>query len=107
MAYVERLADAPRGTREFRPTAPAVLATGGVGAGSVPAAPWSLRPLTEGIRTREDRYTVLTGDTLTGALGLARGARQDSRWSSGGRLYAVSFPPLLPDEHTCRDLDVR
>ncbi|MDQ0604653.1 hypothetical protein QF037_008998 [Streptomyces canus] len=107
LEYVERLPDAPRGAREFRPTALAVLATSGVSAGSASATPWPLRPLSEGTWTREGRCTVLTGQALTQAQHLARDARQDSRWTSGGSLYAVSFRPLLPDEHTCRDLDVR
>lgn len=101
------LPDTPRGAREFRPTALAVLATGGVSAGSTPATPWPLHPLGEGTWTREGRCTVLTGDALTQARRLARNARQDSRWTSGGTLYAVSFRPLLPDEHTCQDLDAR
>ncbi|MFJ2237962.1 hypothetical protein [Streptomyces sp. NPDC087859] len=107
LEYVDRLPDAPRGAREFRPTAPAVLATSGVSAGSASVTPWPLRPLSDGTWTREGRCTVLTDEALTQVQRLARDARQDSRWTSGGSLYAVSFRPLLPDGHTCRDLDVR
>lgn len=104
--YVERLPEAPQGAHEFRPTALAVLATSGVGEG-LAAEPWPLHPLAEGVRTSEGRCTVVTGDELTTAARLAANARQETLWSSGDTLYAVSFRPLLPDEHTCEDIDTR
>ncbi|WP_329342994.1 hypothetical protein OG866_41885 [Streptomyces sp. NBC_00663] len=104
LSYVEHLPQPPRGAREFRPTALAVLATSGVSAGSTPAVTWPLRPLAEGTLTPQGRCTILTGDALSQALRLARTARQDTRWTSGDTLYAVSFRPLLPDEHACQDL---
>lgn len=101
--YVQRLPRAPRGAREFRPAAVAVLATGGVSDG--PTTAWPLHPLSEGVRTYEGMCTVVTGDALAAVTRLTANARQETRWSSGGSLYAVSFRPLLPDEHTCADLD--
>jgi hypothetical protein len=102
--YVQRLPRAPRGTREFQPTALAVLATGGVSDG--PTTAWPLHPLTEGVRTYEGMCTVVTGDELATVTRLAADAQQQTRWSSGGSLYTVSFRPLLPDERTCADIDV-
>jgi hypothetical protein len=49
----------------------------------------------------------VTGHQLVEATRLATNAEQQTRWSNGGKLYAVSFRPLLPDEHTCADLDLR
>jgi hypothetical protein len=105
--YVKRLPSAPREAHEFQPTALAVLATSGVSKGSTAAVPWPMRPLAEGIRTRQGMCTLVTGGELTEAMRLAASAEQQTRWSSGGKLYAVSFRPLLPDEHTCGDVDFR
>ncbi|MGW7081998.1 hypothetical protein ACWGH2_00645 [Streptomyces sp. NPDC054871] len=88
----------PPGAAAYRPAALAILATGGVGADDATARPWPLRPIA-------GRCEVVTGEDLVRARQLALGARQNTRWSSGGTLYAVAFRPLLPDEHTCRDLD--
>jgi hypothetical protein len=105
--YVEQLPSAPRTAHEFQPTALAVLATGGVSEGQTAAVPWPLHTLAEGTRTSEGRCTVVTGDELVEAARLAVGAEQRTRWNSDGELYAVSFRPLLPDEHTCGDIDIR
>ncbi|HEX6355093.1 hypothetical protein [Actinophytocola sp.] len=105
VAYVERLPGVPDGARVFQPTTLAVLATGGVSEGPTAAVPWPLRPLGDGTRTREGMCTLVTGDALTDVSRLAANASQETRWSSGGKLYAVSFRPLLPDEHTCQDVD--
>ena len=106
-AYVEGLPGAPRGASEFQPTALAVLATAGVSDGPAAAVPWPLHLLAEGTRTTQGRCTVVTGDALIEAARLAASAEQETRWSSGGSLYAVSFRPLLPDEHSCGDIDIR
>lgn len=103
--FFDQLPSAPPTAGEFQPTALAVLARGGVAEG--PTLPWPLHPLAEGTRTTEGMCTVVTGDALTEVMRLAASAAQDTRWTSGGTLYAVSFRPLLPDEHTCGDLDRR
>jgi hypothetical protein len=103
--YVEQLPTASPTAQELQPTALAVLATGGVAEG--PTLPWPRHSLAEGTRTTEGMCTVVTGGALAEVMRLAASAAQQTRWSSGGNLYAVSFRPLLPDEHTCGDIDTR
>lgn len=50
----------------------------------------------------------MNGDDLADVKRLAQGTRQeDSRWSSASKTFAVSFRPLLPDEHSCKDINQR
>ncbi|MEJ3743314.1 hypothetical protein WEI85_08515 [Actinomycetes bacterium KLBMP 9797] len=107
LRYLKQLPRTPPGARDFPTTALAVLATPGVSAGPAAATPWPLHPLADGIRTTEGRCVIVTGAALAGAMRLARTAQQRTRWSSGDQLYAVSFRPLLPDEHRCADIDIR
>jgi hypothetical protein len=97
--FVRALPAAPADAAPYRPSAIAILATGGVGSDPAPR-PWPLGPLDQGIRTRQGLCTVVP------EAGPIEGVRQeDSRWSSGGRVFAVVARPLLPDEHACPDID--
>ena len=40
-------------------------------------------------------------------LAAARSANDGDAWEAAGATYTVAFRPLLPDEHTCADLDGR
>ncbi len=106
LEFARSLPRPPESTSEYRPTELAVLATGGVADGG--AQPWPLFPLELGAPTGNGTCTVVKGDELTAVLRLAQDIRQeDSRWTSAGKTFAVSFRPLLPDEHSCADLDRR
>jgi hypothetical protein len=106
--FVRSLPRPPNATTAYRPTGLTVLATGGVDQGNIQPQPWPLRPLDQGTRTQEGLCAVVNGDDLAQVLRLAQGKRQeDSRWSSVGKTFAVSFRPLLPDEHSCQDIDQR
>jgi hypothetical protein len=97
--FVRALPAAPADAAANRPSAIAVLATGGVGTDGA-ARPWPSGPLNQGIRTRQGLCTVVR------EAGLIEGVRQEeSRWGSGGRVFAVVGHPLLPEEHACPDID--
>ncbi|WP_433271578.1 hypothetical protein ACQPZF_12765 [Actinosynnema sp. CS-041913] len=107
LAFARSLPAPPESATGYQPTSLAVLATGGVGQ-DAPAEPWPSGPLERGTSTGEGLCTVVSGDDLAVVLRLAQGRRQeDSRWTSGGSTFVVSFRPLLPDERTCEDLDRR
>ncbi|NGN66954.1 hypothetical protein G5C51_23985 [Streptomyces sp. A7024] len=104
--FLAGLPQPPRDTAPYRPAALAVLATGGVDAGTRTPRPWPLRPpLAEGVRTRDGQCRVLRGPAAAEAGRLAAGARRDTRWSGGELTYAVAFRPLYPEEKRCADLD--
>ncbi|PRX04744.1 UNVERIFIED_ORG: hypothetical protein CLV66_1067 [Actinomadura viridilutea] len=92
-------------SRPYRPARVAVLA-GRVGAdtGAHGVRAWPLAPLGRGERAAGRLCTVLTGRDAATAARLAAQNRFDTAWRSDGRLYAVRFRPLLPDEETCADL---
>lgn len=95
--FVQALPAAPADAAAYRPAAIAMLAVGGVGTASA-ARPSA--PLDQGIRTDQGRCAVVRD------AGPIQGVRQEqSRWSSGGRVYAVLGRPLLPEEHDCPDID--
>jgi hypothetical protein len=48
---------------------------------------------------------VLTGGDVTTAVQAERTAREGDAWESAGATYTVTFRPLLPDEHTCEDVN--
>jgi hypothetical protein len=48
---------------------------------------------------------VLGGSDAAAVLEAARTAREGDAWESAGATYSVVFRPLLPDEHTCEDVD--
>ena len=48
---------------------------------------------------------VLKGSDATTALDAARSAREGDAWESAGARYTVTFRPLLPDEHTCENVN--
>jgi hypothetical protein len=97
--FVRALPAAPANAAAYRPSAITVLATGGVGSEPAPR-PWPSSPLDQGTRTRQGWCAVAP------EAGPIEGVRQEeSRWSSGGRLYAVVGRPLLPDEHACPEID--
>jgi len=47
------------------------------------------------------RCGVLSGTDLAAVLPLAQQANELTPWTSGGERYALTFRPLLPDEHGC------
>lgn len=97
--FVQALPAAPAAAAAYRPAAIAMLAVGGVGTDSA-ARPWPSAPLDQGIRTDQGRCAVVRD------AGPIQGVRQEqSRWSSGGRVYTVLGRPLLPEEHDCPDID--
>jgi hypothetical protein len=97
--FVRALPAAPADAAAYRPSAIALLATAGVGADPAPR-PWPSGRLDQGIRTRQGLCTVAPE---AGPIVAVR--QEDSRWSSGGRVFAVVGRPLLPEEHTCPDID--
>ncbi|BCJ47048.1 hypothetical protein GCM10010168_34320 [Actinoplanes ianthinogenes] len=93
--FVRTLPETPADAIAYRPVAVAVLATGGVGSeGTV--RPWPLEPLERGTRTEAGLCTVTTT-----AVPFAGTPQEESRWSSGGKVYAVVGRPLLPAEPGC------
>jgi len=98
--FVRALPAAPADAAAYRPSAIALLATGGVGSDAA-VRPWPSGRLDQGVRTRQGLCTV------AGEAGPIEGVRQEeSRWSSGGRVFAVVGRPLLPEEHGCPDVDL-
>jgi hypothetical protein len=96
---LDQVADS--GSAPYSPTSVAVIAiTGGGGAASA----WPLGPLGAGASLDGAFCTVLTGEKSTRALELVTGS-PGTAWTSGGRVYAVSVRPLLPDESSCADLE--
>lgn len=62
-----------------------------------PEQPWPLTDLaTAGEPYSTGRCQIVSGTDLPKA--------QDTLWRSGNQLYRVMLRPLLPHEHTCRDL---
>ncbi|HEX6683904.1 MAG TPA: hypothetical protein VF062_13965 [Candidatus Limnocylindrales bacterium] len=103
--FVAGLPATPGTAGGYRPSALAVLATGGVDDGGKAPRPWPMHPLNTGTRTREGQCVVVTGAELDRALDLGKDlVAKDSRWSSDAKTFAVSFRPLLPDERHCADL---
>jgi hypothetical protein len=47
---------------------------------------------------------TVTGPELDKVLAAAKKANQNTPWTSGGKKYALTFRPLLPDETGCADL---
>jgi hypothetical protein len=48
---------------------------------------------------------VVTGDQAAAVLAAAAKANSLTPWTSGGKTWRVGLRPLLPDEHTCADLN--
>ena len=48
---------------------------------------------------------VVTGDAAKAVLAAAAKANSLTPWTSGGKTWRVFLRPLLPDEHTCADLN--
>jgi hypothetical protein len=47
----------------------------------------------------------VTGDEAKAVLAAAAKANSLTPWTSGGKTWRVGLRPLLPDEHTCADLN--
>ncbi|MFG1998966.1 hypothetical protein ACGFNU_07460 [Spirillospora sp. NPDC048911] len=62
--------------------------------------PWPLAPLGQGEQAAGGVCKVMsTPDSAT-----ARKLVPDTYWQSQGKTYSVRVRPLLPDEHTCKDV---
>jgi hypothetical protein len=97
--FVRGLPAAPADAATYRPSAIALLAIAGVGS-EVAARPWPSSPLEQGIRTGQGLCTVVRdADPIEGVR------QEESRWDSGGQVFAVVGRPLLPEEHACPDID--
>jgi hypothetical protein len=47
---------------------------------------------------------TVSGGEVAPVLAAARSANANTAWSSGGKQWAVTFRPLLPEENDCADL---
>ncbi len=99
--------DADAVDRRYRPEAMAVLVRPGSPA---TGQEWPLGDLAGAGDPYGDsdpltRCLVVSGADLDTVLAAAEQATADTRWASGGNAYALVFRPLLPDEHSCDDLE--
>ncbi|PZG02559.1 hypothetical protein [Micromonospora deserti] len=97
------------GSQPYVPTAVAAVAEPWVadgGAGEQPEVPWpgpALPGADLGTNLGLGCVTV-TGDAALTLLTVAASANSATPWTSGGRRWAVTLRPLLPDETDCGDL---
>lgn len=102
---------APVTSRAYLPTTLAAVAHPYVaadvaGISAAPAVPWPGpalpgAPMGEGL---ELGCVAVSGADLAPVLAAARTANTTTAWSSGGKQWAVTFRPLLPEETDCADL---
>jgi hypothetical protein len=100
--------------RRYRPNA--IAALGSPWTSTVPAGarvlPWPGAPLPGVVLPGHPvgveclNCAVSTGPSLARLLPVAGGATTDTLWSSRGRIWSVTFRPLLPDETGCESLGV-
>jgi hypothetical protein len=98
----------------YRPSAMRVFVTPGTPKGSggsmhEPSVAWPLAdslamfgtPISTPLQGGPGRCGVVKGEDLAKVLPLAQRANQLTPWTSDGKIYGLSFRPLLPDESGC------
>ncbi|MFI0452623.1 hypothetical protein [Actinomadura sp. 6N118] len=98
--YAWPTADQQGSHRPYLPLQVAVLAGETTSSGKT-IKPWPLAPLAQGERAAGAICKVVTHLDSTTARELAQ---SNVVWLSQGKTYAVRLRPLLPNEHTCRDV---
>jgi hypothetical protein len=88
--------DLASGRAPYKPSEVAVLASKGAVADG-PVRTWPLAPLGKGAQ-------VGAGVCTLAAPAKVPATSPSTAWRSAGKTYTVRLRPLLPDEHTCRDI---
>ncbi|KAB2343351.1 hypothetical protein [Actinomadura rudentiformis] len=98
--YAWPTADQEASPRPYLPLQVAVLAGETTSSGKT-IKPWPLAPLGKGERAARGICTVFTHLDSVTARDLAQ---SNVVWASQGKTYSVRLRPMLPNEHTCKDI---